>query len=75
MAFFINESKFNQSTDEEEVYVDSFKTVLVMLVDLLKKKPLQLLLGMMTFSRGVGVIWFTVGEVYLTNDVSSISLK
>lgn len=41
-----------------------------MFADLLQKKPLQLFLGLMIFVRGAVVIWFNIGEVYLTNDVS-----
>jgi len=59
----------NQNSDCEEVVVESASTVLYMLVDLFKKKPLQLLMGMLFFVRGVNILWFTVGEVYLTNDL------
>lgn len=69
MAIMIDEEKINQNNVEEEIQVENISTVLYMLIDLLKKKPLQLLLGLLVCARGVMVLWFTVGEVYLTNDV------
>lgn len=45
-----------------------------MLIDLLRKPPLQLFLGLMIFVRGSMVIWFNVGEVFLTNDVYFIKI-
>jgi hypothetical protein len=72
MAIFIDEEKINQNNVQEEIVVENVSTVLYMLIDLLKKKPLQLLLGLLVCARGVMVLWFTVGEVYLTNDVKII---
>ena len=45
-----------------------------MMLDLLKKRPLQLFLGLMIFVRGVVILWYNIGEVYLTNDVSYITI-
>jgi hypothetical protein len=40
-----------------------------MIKDLLSKKPLKLFFGLLIFIRGALIIWFSIGEVYLTNDV------
>ncbi len=69
MAILIDEDKINQNNVQEEIVVENVSTVFYMLIDLLKKKPLQLLLGLLVCARGVMVLWFTVGEVYITNDV------